>query len=93
VLTLLKLGADPDAADRNGTTPLLRAVRNRCAGAVGALLAGGADPARTNRRGSSALQLARTTSGRGGSGTIQAKREQATIIELLETAAQAPGQP
>ncbi len=86
VTALLALGADPNAADHNGTTPLLRAVRNRVASAVDALLAGGADPTRTNDRGTTALQLAQTTSGRGGSGTADAKREQLRIIELLEAA-------
>jgi ankyrin repeat protein len=80
---LLRLGADPDAVDANGTTPLLRAVRNRCASAVEALLAGGADPDIRNRRGSSALHLATTSTGRGGSGSAEAKAEQDRIVRLL----------
>jgi Ankyrin repeats (3 copies) len=34
ILCLLELGADPNARDKNGTAPLHRAVRNRCAAAV-----------------------------------------------------------
>ena len=41
---LIEAGADPNAADMNGVAPLHRAVRTRCAAAVQALLAGGADP-------------------------------------------------
>jgi ankyrin repeat protein len=86
VTALLQLGADPNAADANGTPPLLRAVRNRCTSAVEALLAGGADPRRTNSSGSSALRLATITTGRGGTGSPQAKAEQAKIVQLLEAA-------
>ncbi len=42
---LISVGADPDAVAAGGVTPLHRAVRNRCAAAVRALLEGGADPA------------------------------------------------
>src|SRR5258708_25879562 len=48
---LIEAGADPNAADLGGTTPLPRAVRNRCAAAVAALLEGGADVRRKNKRG------------------------------------------
>ena len=34
VLCLIELGADPNAGDKGGTTPLHRAVRNRCEGAT-----------------------------------------------------------
>ena len=77
VSCLVELGADPNATDKNGTTPLLRAVRNRCASAVRAVLANGADPAVTNANGSSALQLATWTTGRGGSGSPAAKAQRA----------------
>jgi hypothetical protein len=67
-------------------TPLHRAVRNRCAGAVEVLLLGGADPQLRNDSGSTATDLARWTTGRGGSGTEAAKAEQRVIIELLRGA-------
>jgi hypothetical protein len=84
VLCLLGLGADPNAPDRNGTAPLHRAVRNRCAAAVKALLDGGADPHATNGSGSTPLQLARWTTGRPGTGLAEAKAEQQEILRLLE---------
>jgi ankyrin repeat protein len=65
-------------------TPLHRAVRNRCAAAVGALLEGGADAGRKNKSGSTPLQLALLSTGRGGAGTAAAKAQQAEIIRLLE---------
>jgi ankyrin repeat protein len=55
---LVELGADPNAADKNGTAPVHRAARNRCAAALKALLDLGADPHVTNRSESTALQLA-----------------------------------
>jgi len=58
-------------------------VRTRCAAAVRALLDGGADPRRTNKSGSTPLQLATHNTGRGGTGSAQAKAEQAQIIRLL----------
>ena len=86
VACLLQLGADPNAPDKNGTPPLHRAVRNRCSPAVEALLAGGADPHRRNAKGSTVLQLAAWTTGRGGSGSEDAKVEQEAIIRLLTAA-------
>jgi len=86
VEALMKFGADPNAVDANGTTPLLRAIRNRCSSAVEALLEGGADPKVKTKRGSSALQLATTSTGRGGSGSAEAQAEQAVIVRLLEAA-------
>jgi hypothetical protein len=83
---LLAAGADPNAANDDGTTPLHRAVRTRCADAVGALLDGGADPHRKTKRGSTAFDLARMSTGRGGSGWPEAKAEQARILELLGAA-------
>jgi len=83
VSLLIAEGADPNAVDRGGVTPLHRAVRNRCAAAVRALLEGGADARRKNKSGSTALTLALQTTGRGGTGSAQAKAEQAEIVRLL----------
>ena len=47
------------------------------------LLAAGADPYLANDHGSTAFDLARWTTGRGGSGTPGAKAEQQEIIRLL----------
>jgi hypothetical protein len=68
-----------------GVTPLHRAVRNRCAAAVQALLAAGADRRRKNGSGSTPAQLAKVTSGRGGTGSPEAKAQQAEILRLLST--------
>ena len=80
---LIGAGADPNAVDMDGVTPLHRAVRTRSAAAVAALLAGGADAARKNDGGSSPLRLARLTTGRSGSGSPEAKAQQQEILHLL----------
>jgi ankyrin repeat protein len=83
IAALVAAGADPNATDKSGVTPLHRAVRTRCSGAVRALLDGGADPERTNKSGSTPMKLATQPTGRGGSGSTDAKAQQATIVELL----------
>src|SRR5436190_1177685 len=84
VACLIESGADPDALDNSGVAPLHRAVRTRCAAAVRALLDGGADVRRKNKSGSSAIELATRSTGRGGSGSPAAKAQQAEIIRLLK---------
>ena len=84
IACLIDAGADPNAADLGGATPLHRAVRNRCAAAVAALLDGGADVRRKNKRGSTPSQLATRNTGRGGTGAPDAKAQQAEIVRLLE---------
>lgn len=86
IVYLIGAGADPDARAAGGVTPLHRAVRNRCSAAVSALLRGGADPTVANDRGSTAADLTRWTTGRGGAGSAAAKAEQRKIIELLADA-------
>jgi hypothetical protein len=83
VKLLIEAGADPDALDKSGVAPLHRAVRTRCTGAVRALLAGGANPRLRNKSGSTPRMLAEATTGRGGSGGDDAKREQRVILRLL----------
>jgi ankyrin repeat protein len=80
---LLKAGAEINAPDKNGATPLHRAVRTRGAEAVKCLIERGADPMRQNKPGSTPFHLAVQTTGRGGSGSEQAKTAQAQIIEIL----------
>ena len=83
VATLLRAGADPNAADESGVTPLHRAVRTRCGPAVAALLAHGADAHRRNRGGSTPLHLAVLDTGRSGAGAAEAREQQAGIIRAL----------
>jgi len=78
---LLKAGAEIDAQDKNGATPLHRAVRTRCAAAVRCLMDAGADATMRNKPGSTAFHLAVQNTGRGGSGSEKAKAGQREIIE------------
>lgn len=80
---LLHAGADLQARDKNGATPLHRAVRTRCARAVQFLLQSGADPTARNNSGSTPFHLAVQNTGRGGSGAQTAKSAQATIIQAF----------
>jgi ankyrin repeat protein len=83
IARLIGAGADPNAVDKSGVAPLHRAVRNRCSAAVRALIDGGADPRAPNRNGSTPLLLATQTTGRGGSGSAEAKAQQKEILRLL----------
>ena len=80
---LTSIGADPNAVDKSGVAPLHRAVRTRSLAAVRGLLDGGAKPRQANKSGSTPLHLAVQTTGRGGSGSDEARRQQAGIIKLL----------
>lgn len=77
---LLEAGAELHAQDKNGATPLHRAVRARCARAVQFLLAAGADATLRNKPGSTAFHLAVQNTGRSGSGSDQARAAQREII-------------
>ena len=78
---LLDAGADIGAQDKNGASPLHRAVRTRCADAVKCLLEAGADPMLKNKPGSTPFHLAAQNTGRGGSGAEIARAAQRQIIE------------
>ena len=80
---LLSIGADPNTVDNSGVAPLHRAVRTRSLPAVRALLDGGANARQPNKTGSTPLHLAVQTTGRGGSGSPQAREQQAGIVKLL----------
>ena len=80
---LLEAGSRINAQDKNGATPLHRAVRTRCAAAVEYLLAAGADPLRKNLPGSTPFHLAVQNTGRGGSGDEKARDAQRQIIETF----------
>jgi ankyrin repeat protein len=84
IAILIKVGADPNAIAKGGVTPLHRAVRTRCAAAVKALLDGGADALAPNENGSTAMLLATRNTGRGGSGSPQAREQQQEILRQLK---------
>jgi hypothetical protein len=84
VVTLVEAGADPNAINKSLVTPLHRAVRTRCSAVVRILLECGADPKRKNKSGSTPMLLAIQNTGRGGTGTLEAKSEQQEIVRLLE---------
>ena len=77
---LLDAGADINIQDKNGATPLHRAVRTRCAAAVKCLLEAGCNPTLRNNPGSTPFHLAVQNTGRGGTGAEEAKAAQREII-------------
>lgn len=84
---LVGAGSDPNLPDRQGATPLHRAVRARSPAAVKALLAAGSDPNRAKgRSGSRPLHLATQSTGAGG--TRNTEPEQLAIVgQLLDAGA------
>ncbi|MFN7974006.1 MAG: ankyrin repeat domain-containing protein [Acidobacteriota bacterium] len=83
IQALLDAGADVNARAMGEVTSLHTAVRNRCSRAVETLLRGGADRSLGNKRGSTPAHLATVTSGRGQTGSAEAKAEQAKIVAML----------
>ena len=80
---LISIGAEPSAVDKTGVAPLHRAVRTRSIAAVQALLDGGAELRQPNKAGSTPLHLAVQNTGASGSGSDEARQQQAAIIRLL----------
>ena len=83
---LLGAGSHVNAQDKNGATPLHRAVRTRCAAAVKCLLETGGDPTLKNKPGSTPFHLAVQNTGRGGSGSDLARVAQREIIRIFLSA-------
>jgi len=83
IALLIRAGADANALDKSGVAPLHRSVRQRCASAVDALLSNGASVRLKNKSGSTPLHLAVQTTGKGGSGSPEAKALQREIIARL----------
>jgi hypothetical protein len=83
IALLIEAGAEPNALDKSGVAPLHRSVRQRCASAVASLLGNGASVRLRNKSGSTPLHLAVQNTGRGGSGSLEAKAQQREIIQLL----------
>jgi ankyrin repeat protein len=86
IVCLIEAGADPNTIDMDGVSALHRAVRTRSAEAVRTLLACGADPALKNKSGSTPMVLAVHNTGRGGTGSPEAKAQQQEIAVMLEQA-------
>ena len=84
IVCLVDAGADPSATNMDGAAPLHKAVRTRCAMAVRTLLECGANPRQKNKSGSTPMLLVRQNTGRGGSGSAQAKAQQLEIQQILE---------
>jgi len=80
---LVDAGADLHAQDKNGATPLHRAVRTRSAAAVGCLLEAGSNATLRNKPGSTPFHLAVQNTGRGGSGAEKARSAQREIIQAF----------
>src|SRR5947209_14220109 len=80
---LLDAGAHVNAPDKNGATPLHRAVRTRCSAAVRCLLEAGGDPTLKNKPGSTPFHLAVQDTGHGGTGAEKARAAQREIIQAF----------
>lgn len=83
ITALVEAGADPNRFDKSGVSPFHKAIRTRCAAAVRTLLELGASPVLANKNGSTPMLLATQNTGRGGTGSEDAKSEQQEILRLL----------
>ena len=88
---LLDAGANINAQDKNGASPLHRAVRTRCAAAVKCLLERGGNAKLKNKSGSTPFHLAVQNTGRGGTGGEVAKAAQRDIIRNVLSFGLSPG--
>ena len=111
-LTALKLllaaGADPNALDRLGNTPLMLAVAHCDAPVIAQLIAAGADPNRVNSRGLTAFEMTLSNPGDAALALLAAGfrlepeklqrysalyADEPQVMALLKAAATKPGQP
>lgn len=83
IRTLLAAGADVDATNMDGATPLQKAVRARSVAAVKALIEGAADIHKPNGSGSTPWDLTLQSTGRSGSGTLEAHSARRRIQQIL----------
>jgi len=90
---LIAGGARIDIQDKNGATPLHRAVRTRCAKAVEFLLQAGCDPHISNNSGSTPFHLAVQNTGRGASGEPIAIHAQEQIVKIFLKFGLSPNNP
>jgi hypothetical protein len=89
VTVLLAAGADPNAASEAGWTPLMYAAREgRTVAITQALLNAGADPARRNAAGESALDIARAEANAEVAATLQAAVPTALVPQVRIAVAQ-----
>jgi ankyrin repeat protein len=88
---LLDAGAEINAQDKNGASPLHRAVRTRSSAAVKCLLKRGAIATMLNNPGSTPFHLAVQDTGRGGSGAEKAREAQREIIRTFLSVGLSPG--
>jgi hypothetical protein len=90
IAALIAAGANPNAVNKRGVSPLHVAVRTRSAAAVRTLLEHGADSTAKNKSGSTPMLLATLNTGKSGSGSAEAKAQQREILRLLETRISSP---
>lgn len=83
IFELVAAGADCNAQNLDGATPLHKAIRSRCADAVEALLQSGADRAIRNKNGSTPVDLIANATGRSGAGSAEARAQLEKIRSIF----------